>query len=126
MPQGCELRGLERLLERLEALYGGALAAAMQRPVEDALFAMREEAVLRCPKASGELAGSIGVRLRTEGETVTGEVFAASPHAAPVEMGTASSPAQPFMYPAMKLHQADAINAAARALARHMREGGTG
>ncbi len=96
---------VRKKLEDMQERVSEAVAAAL----EEAAQLVAESARQKCPRDSGSLAASIqatGVMTSPQGGTV--RVVAAAPHADFVEYGTANSPAQPFLYPALAENQ-DAI-----------------
>lgn len=98
-----------------------ALLGAASRALRPGLEAVAREARANCPVRTGALRESIGVRM---GGDAAGEVFAAAPHAVPVEMGTARMPARPYLYPAFKARQSGLTERIARAVIRCAQSGG--
>ena len=90
---------------------------AIARAIEPELRAACEEAKANCPKDTGNLAGSIGGVMSGGG----GTVVASASYAAHVEMGTAYMPARPFLYPALRAHEAAIARHAQRAAAAYVR-----
>lgn len=90
---------------------------AIARAVEPELRAACEEAKANCPKDTGNLAGSIRVVMHGDGGTVA----ASAPYAMHVEMGTAHMTARPFLYPALRAHEAAIARRAHRAAAAYVR-----
>lgn len=93
------------------------LRRAIARAIEPELRAVCEEAKANCPKDTGRLADSIRVVMNGGGGTVE----AAAPYAMHVEMGTAHMPARPYLYPAMRAHEAAIAQKARQAAAAYMR-----
>ena len=93
------------------------LRQAIARAIEPQLRAACEEAKVNCPKDTGNLAGSIRVVMHGGGGTIA----AAAPYAMHVEMGTAHMPARPYLYPAMRAHEAAIAQRAQQAAAAYLR-----
>lgn len=113
------MRGLEPILRVLDALQGDALTAAAEDGLPDGLAAICEEAKVLCPRDTGALQASIRVRMTGSG----GEVVAGAPYAAAVELGSLHRAPQPFLFPAMRARQEEALEGVQRAVRRSIREG---
>lgn len=107
------LPGLPDGGQLMEAAYAAALQGAQN---------IAREAGALCPRDTGELAASIGVRADRQAGAL--EVYASSSHAIFVELGTASAPAQPFMYPAYAMHRDALVRGVGQAVLEAIREGG--
>lgn len=107
--------------EALRGLEEEALLGAASRALRPELEVVAREAQANCPARTGALRESIGVRM---GDGAEGEVFAAAPHAIPVEMGTARMIARPYLYPAFKARQSGLTERVARAVIESAQSGG--
>ena len=119
MTESFAMRGLEPILRMLDALQGDALTAAAEDGLTDGLTVICEEAKALCPRDTGALQASIRVRMTGSG----GEVVAGAPYAAAVELGSLHRAAQPFLFPAMRARQAEALDGVQRAVQKTIREG---
>jgi len=117
MNEGFSMTGMEAVLSMLERAEEGALYSAASVGMYEGLDAICSEAKILCPKDTGALQDSISVRMTQD----RGEVYAGAPYAAHVEMGTAESRAQPFLYPAMKAKESDALLGVREAVSRQVR-----
>ena len=117
MHSGFSMRGLNGVLAMLERAGEGKLRAAAADGIGEELYVLCEEAKALCPADTGALRDAIAVRLLPDG----GEVFAGAPHAVYVEMGTAQSPAQPFLYPALRAGESGVLRGVHEAVGRQVR-----
>lgn len=113
------MSGLDTVLHLLERLNEERLAARAQDGMHDGLNALCEEARALCPRDTGELQASIHVRMTAD----CGEVAANAPHAVLLELGTAHSAAQPFLYPAMQLRKGEVMDGVQRAVSDYLKKG---
>lgn len=119
MRSGFTMQGADTVLGILERLQAGTLSARAQDAVSAGLHTVCEEAKALCPRDTGTLQASIHVRMTPDG----GEVAADAPHAVTVETGSMNRPAQPFLFPALRAHQGDAVRGVQQAVNRYMKEG---
>lgn len=117
MKQGLMMRGMSEIEGMLERLGEEALLFASSDGVQDGLDAICMEAKDLCPVDTGALRSSISVRMTPDG----GEVYAGAPHAAQVEMGTMERPAQPFLFPAMRAKEREAVLGVCKAVSRQVK-----
>lgn len=94
-----EVEGFDSAAETLSDLRGG-LCEAAAAGLAAGLEAMAETARENAPVKSGRLRESIGSEAQADGAGASGALYAGTPYAALVELGGASAPAQPFLYPA--------------------------
>lgn len=120
MRTDMRVSGLDGALTLLEAVREAALLDAAQDGLGEGLDAICAQARLLCPRDTGALAASIGVRLTQEDGTLSGEVYAGAPYAVPVEMGTFGRAAQPFLYPAMTAQRQSVVGDVASSVTRQM------
>lgn len=114
---GFSMAGADAVFSMLERVQESALVLSAEGGVREGLDAICMEAKALCPRDTGALQESIAVRMTPDG----GEVYASAPHAVHVEMGTMESPAQPFLYPATKAKEGDALLGVRKAISRQVR-----
>ena len=117
MKDGFAVRGLDAVSSMMERLEEGALLEAATNGIRAGLDAICEEAKVLCPKDTGNLCRSIAVRMTMDG----GEVYAGAPYAAQVEMGTKERPARPFLFPAMRTNEQEAMRCVRSAISRQVK-----
>ena len=117
MKQGLMMRGMSEIKDMLERLSEEDLLFASSDGVRDGLNAICMEAKALCPVDTGALQASISVRMTPDG----GEVYAGAPYAAQVEMGTMERPAQPFLFPAMRAKEQEAVLGVRKAVSRQVK-----
>lgn len=83
-----DLKGIEDVLERLQALDGEQILRVARAPMYRELEAIRQEATSNCPRDTGELRQSIKTRTRLRDGELRGEVYTNKEYAIYVEMGT--------------------------------------
>jgi len=111
-----DLRGLHACMETLSQVDRERLLDTAAQGMQEGLETIAEEAKTICPRDTGALAESIGVRVSRMDMQLSGEVFAAAPYAVYVEMGTQAQPARPFLYPALMANQQQMVQAIAHAV----------
>jgi len=83
------LIGADSLIAKCRKLYGAKSNEIVgQAVLHAAKTVVQAEAKLRAPANEGELRNSIRVRLKVNGNKISGEVFTNSDHGAYVELGT--------------------------------------
>ena len=117
MKEGLTMRGMNAVEAMLERLDEQDLLCASSDGVRAGLDAICMEARALCPVDTGALRASISIRMTPDG----GEVYADAPYAAQVEVGTMERPAQPFLFPAMRAKEADAVLGVCRAVSRQVK-----
>lgn len=118
MKDSFSMRGQEEILAKLECLRESTILSAASPAVKEGLNAICAEAKALCPRDTGTLADSLAVRDTADG----GEVYASLPYAVPVEIGTRGKTAQPFLFPAMRIHEQQAAQSVCSAVLRQIRE----
>ncbi len=83
-------------LENLTNTMMTSVTAAVQAGIK----MVSTDAKALCPVDSGALKESIQETVQPSDDAVVGTVTATAPYASAVEMGTVSTPAQPYMQPA--------------------------
>lgn len=83
-----DLKGIEDVLERLQALDGEQILRVARAPMYRELEAIRQEATSNCPRDTGELRQSIKTRTKIRDGELRGEVYTNKEYAIYVEMGT--------------------------------------
>lgn len=106
----------------LSGLMPESLLAAARDALAPELSAIAQDARTLCPVQSGQLQGSIGVRMQEEG--AAGEVIAGAPYAAIVELGSAARAARPFLHPAFMARRTEMAGRIADAVLRRAGSGG--
>lgn len=106
----------EGVLNLLDRLGSAPQSQACERALYSSLEGICLEAKMLCPKDTGALADSLHVQMACEGGAPCGSVKSSLPYAAAVEMGTAHSAAQPFLYPAFKAAQPGLLQSVMRAV----------
>ena len=119
MKASVSVEGLSSLLDKLEDVDEAAICAAVASGMQAGLEAAAGEAAALCPKDTGALAASIGIK--ADGRSAT--LYAASPYAVHVEMGTRYQSARPFLYPALQANRAKIVQGASSAVRSLIREG---
>ena len=117
MNNGFTMKGMEGISAMLARLEESELRGAAYTGAQAGLEAICMEARMLCPKDTGALADSIAVRMTDDG----GEVYAGAPYAVQVEMGTGERRAQPFLFPAMRAKEGEALRCVSEALSRQMK-----
>lgn len=120
MAAAFDVRGLNPLLDALSQADRESLLDAAAQGMQEGLEAIAREARAICPRDTGALAASIGIRLNRADGQLSGEVFASASHAVPVEMGTQTQPARPFLYPAFKAGEQQIVQAVAKTILEWM------
>ncbi len=96
-----EIKGLDSLMAKLNAMGGNVLDALDNAVKQTSLYA-QGEARANAPVDTGALKGSISTEFDRNAESATGTVYTNIEYGLYQEMGTVNMPAHPFMVPAAK------------------------
>ncbi len=99
-----EIKGLESLMAKLDAM-GGNVLDALDKAVRETALAAQADARDNAPVDTGALKGSISTEFDRNAESSTGTVYTNIEYGLYQEMGTVKMAAHPYMMPALNANK---------------------